>query len=107
MSSMSPAHHWQISIKLNNSYFLRKKLQKPYRKKKTFWKIVKKKPVIPYTIITDFILIYNFILCLIGSENGLSPIQCQAIIWTIAGLLLIGTLGTNFSESSIKIQKFS
>ena len=27
------------------------------------------------------------------------PIQGQAIIWTNAGLLLIGTLETNYSES--------
>ena len=30
----------------------------------------------------------------------------QAIIWTIAGLLSIGPLGTNFSEILIKIQNF-
>ena len=40
----------------------------------------------------------------IGSDNGLSPIRRQAIIKTIAGLLSIGPLGTNFSESLIKIQ---
>ena len=34
----------------------------------------------------------------IGSDNGLSPIQRQAIIWTNAGLLSIGHLGTIFSE---------
>ena len=34
----------------------------------------------------------------IGSDNGLSPIQHQAIIQTNAGLLSIGPLGTNFSE---------
>ena len=42
----------------------------------------------------------------IGSDNGLSPIRCQAIIYTNAGLLLIGPLGTNFSEILIKIQNF-
>ena len=35
---------------------------------------------------------------IIGSDNGLLPIWRQAIIWTNAGLLLIQTLGTNFSE---------
>ena len=30
----------------------------------------------------------------IGSDNGLSPGRCQAIIWTNAGILLIGPLGT-------------
>ena len=34
----------------------------------------------------------------IGLDNGLSPIRHQAIIWTSVGLLLIGPLGTNFSE---------
>ena len=43
----------------------------------------------------------------IGSDNGLSPIRRQAIIWTNAGILLIGPLGTNFSETVFKIQTFS
>ena len=43
----------------------------------------------------------------IGSDNGLSPGLRQAIIWTNAGILLIGTLGTNFSEILIEIQTFS
>ena len=43
----------------------------------------------------------------IGSDNGLSPGRRQDIIWTIAGILLIGPLGTNFSEILIKIQTFS
>ena len=43
----------------------------------------------------------------IGSDNGLSPGRRQAIIWTNAGLLLIGPLGTNFSEILIEIQTFS
>ena len=37
-------------------------------------------------------------LTIIVSDNGLSPGQRQAIIWTNAGILLIGPLGTNFSE---------
>ena len=37
-------------------------------------------------------------LTIIGSDNGLSPDRRQAIMWTNAGLLLIGPLGTNFSE---------
>ena len=43
----------------------------------------------------------------IGSDNGLSPIRCQAIILTNAGLLSTGPLGTNFIEFLIKIQNFS
>ena len=42
-----------------------------------------------------------------GSDNGLSPGWRQAIIWTNAGILLIGPLGTNFSENLIKILTFS
>ena len=45
-------------------------------------------------------------LTIIGSDNGLSPDRRQAIIWTNAGLLLIGTLGTNFSEFLIEILTF-
>ena len=36
----------------------------------------------------------------IGSDNGLSPGRRQAIIWTNAGILLIGLLGTNFCSNS-------
>ena len=43
----------------------------------------------------------------IGSDSGLSPFRRQAIIWTRAGLLSIGPLGTNFSEILTKIQNFS
>ena len=46
-------------------------------------------------------------LTIIGSDNGLSPGRRQAIIWTNAGILLIGPLGTNFSENLIRIQTFS
>ena len=44
---------------------------------------------------------------IIVSDNGLSPGPRQAIIWTNAGILLIGTLGTNFSEIFIEIRIFS
>ena len=46
-------------------------------------------------------------LTIIGSDNGLSPGRRQAIIWTNAGIVLIGPLGTNFSEILIEIQTFS
>ena len=42
-----------------------------------------------------------------GSDNGLSPIQRQTIIWTSAGLLPIGPLGTTFSVILIKLKKYS
>ena len=43
----------------------------------------------------------------IDSDNGLSPGRRQAIIWTNAGLLLIGPLGTNFGEILSEIRSFS
>ena len=46
-------------------------------------------------------------LTIIGSDNGLSPTRRQAIIWTNAGILLIGPLGTNFIEILIAMQTFS
>ena len=46
-------------------------------------------------------------LTIIGSDNGLSPGRRQAITWTNVGILLIGPLGTNFSEKLIKIHIFS
>ena len=46
-------------------------------------------------------------LTIIGSDNGLSPDRRQAIIWTNAGILLIGPYGTNFSEILIEILTFS
>ena len=46
-------------------------------------------------------------LTIIGSDNGLSPGRRQTIIWTNAGILLIGPLGTNFSEILVGIQTFS
>ena len=41
-------------------------------------------------------------LTIIGSDNGLSPGRHQAIFWTYATILLIETLGTNFSEILIE-----
>ena len=45
-------------------------------------------------------------LTIIGSEKGLPPSRCQTIIWTNAGIVLIGPLGTNFGEILIKIRTF-
>ena len=44
---------------------------------------------------------------IIGSNNGLSPGRRQAIIWTNDWILLIGTLGTKFSEILSEIHTFS
>ena len=46
-------------------------------------------------------------LIIIGPDNGLSPGRRQAIIWTNAGILLIGPLGTNFNEILSEIHTFS
>ena len=46
-------------------------------------------------------------LSILGSNNGLSPGRCQAIIWTNAGMLLIWPFGTNISEILIEIHTFS
>ena len=46
-------------------------------------------------------------LTIIGTDNGLSPGWRQAIFWTNVGILLIGPLGTNFSEILIEIYIFS
>ena len=46
-------------------------------------------------------------LTTIGSDNGLLHGRRQAIIWTIAGILLFRPLGTNFSEILSEIHTFS
>ena len=45
-------------------------------------------------------------LTIIDSDNGLLPGRHQAIIGTNVGILLIGTLGTNFSEIFIEMYIF-
>ena len=45
-------------------------------------------------------------LTIIGSDNDLSPGRRQAIIWTNAGILLIGPVGTNLNGILIGIQAF-
>ena len=46
-------------------------------------------------------------LTIICSDNGLLSGQCQAIIWTNAGISLIWNLGRNFSEILSEIHAFS
>ena len=46
-------------------------------------------------------------LIIIGSDNGLSPGRRQAIIWTNAGIRLMGPLGINFNQILIQIHTFS
>ena len=46
-------------------------------------------------------------LTIISPDNGLSPGRRQAIIWTNAGILLMGPIGTNFNEILFEIHAFS
>ena len=46
-------------------------------------------------------------LTIIGSDNGLSPYQRQAIIWNNAGIFLIRPLGTKLGEILIKTHVFT
>ena len=46
-------------------------------------------------------------LTIIGSDNGLSPGRRQAIIWTNAGILLIGPLGKILCEILIETDTIS
>ena len=45
-------------------------------------------------------------LAIIGSDNGLSPGRLQVIIGNTARILLIQTLGTNFSKILSEIDTF-
>ena len=56
--------------------------------------------------VMPIIYIYSSKLTIIGSDNGLSPGQRQAIIWTNAGILLIQTLGAKVSEILSDIHTF-
>ena len=49
---------------------------------------------------------YN-IPTLLWTDNGMSPVWGQAIIWTNAAILSIRPKGTYFGEILLKIQKFS
>ena len=59
------------------------------------------------SLLTHWSLVKHICVTNIGSDNGLSPGRRQAIIWNNAGILLIGPLGTNFSEILIEINTFS
>ena len=51
--------------------------------------------------------IYVSKIIITGPDNGLSPYWRQPIIWTNAGILLIASLRTDFSEILIEIHIFS
>ena len=71
---------------------------------------VRNQTVLGWTLLTHwgrvmYIFVHN--LAIIGSDNGLSPGQCQAIIGSNAAILLIRNLGTNFNEIISEIHTFS
>ena len=69
-----------------------------------------KRPIIRKCVLTHrgrVTHIYAGKLTIIGSDNGLSPVRRQAIIWTNAWILLIRPSGTNFSEILIEIDVFA
>ena len=81
-----------------------------------YWMLFLRRPFITWlkrSILTHWgrvthIYIYaSFNMVIICSDNGLLPLWHQAIIWTNAKILIIGPLGTNFSEILIGVQTFS
>ena len=58
-------------------------------------------------IVVEWRIYASINMAIIDSDNGLTPNRRQAIIWTSAGILLIGPLGTNINEIQIKIKQFS
>ena len=61
--------------------------------------------IFPFDDVIMYICVSN--ITVIGSDNGLSPGWRQAIICVKDGILLVGPLGTNFSEILIEIHTFS
>ena len=77
-----------------------------------FWPLLSSSPYNTYAVVQNYTYVVKTSLThrgrmthicasrliIIGSDNGLSPGRCQASIWTSAGILLIRTLGINFSQ---------
>ena len=82
-----PVLHWQITFCTTSLTSL--KAHPPHHN-----------PLVPH--------IYAWMnLVSIGSDNGLSPVRCIAIILTNAGILFIDPLGKKLSEIFIEIDAFS
>ena len=93
MCHFGKLRHFPLSWIKENTYILtRYFMVLPYPKCTTIW-------------YWSMICVGN--LTIIVSDNGLSPYRRQAIIWTNAGILLIGPLGTNVGEILIKILTLS
>ena len=70
-------------------------------------KITELREQVPLTHCSPVMHIWISKLTIIGSDNGLSPVGYQAIIWTNVVSLSIGPVGTNFNQLVFKIQTFS
>ena len=67
-------------------------------------------PIMCFPCLSQWGWVTHICVCkmiIIGPYNGMWPGRCQASIWTHTGILLIGSLGINFSEILIDINKFS
>ena len=111
LQSQSPLCHYQIVCGLGWSHFS-KRYSCLRVQKESSWEPLDFQPqtLDRYIFLTHWGRVTHICvgrLTIIGSDNGLSPGRCQAIIWTIAGILLIWPLGTNFSEILIGILTFS
>ena len=81
---------------------------KSLQRLRLIWRSILKLPITQTRLLTHWGRVIHICICvgnltIIGSHNGLSPGRRQAIIWTNAGILLIGHLGTNFNENLIEI----
>ena len=71
-----------------------------------FWHSWSQFFIFAWDVTAGGILRTGVLICLVGSDNGLAPIWCQAITWTNDDSS-IGPLGTQFSEIWIKVWRFS
>ena len=96
--------HWLYNTYGLLSFSAMNRADPPYDKV-TFLKYMPKRHSLTHSGRVTHICVSKLII--IGSDNGLSPGRRQAIIWTNAGILSIGPLGTNFNKILIEIHTFS
>ena len=111
LQSQSPFCHYQIVCGLGWSHFS-KRYSCLRVQKESSWEPLDFQPqtLDRYIFLTHWGLVTHICvgrLTIIGSDNGLLPGRRQAIILTIAGIVLIWPLGTHFSEILIRILPFS
>ena len=109
-SMQSLCHAWcYVKVWINMLYSMQAWCSKPKAVWKE-WTVNKHEETSFYVMLTHWGRMTHICvskLNIIGSDNGLSPGRRQAIIWTSAGILLMGPLGTNFSEILSEINTFS